>query len=44
MWSGWLVGKLGYRHFFVWVLCSAVPGFILALRLKVDQEFGKKRG
>ena len=44
LWSGWLVEKLGYRHFFVWVLCSAVPGFILALRLKVDQEFGKKRG
>ena len=43
LWSGWLAGQLGYRHFFVWVLCSAVPGFVLALRLKVDEEFGKKR-
>jgi PAT family beta-lactamase induction signal transducer AmpG len=44
MWSGWLVDKIGYRHFFVWVLCSAVPGFILALMLKVDPAFGKKTG
>jgi PAT family beta-lactamase induction signal transducer AmpG len=43
LWSGWLAGWLGYRHFFVWVLCSAMPGFILALRLKVDAEFGKKQ-
>jgi PAT family beta-lactamase induction signal transducer AmpG len=42
MWSGWLVDKIGYRHFFVWVLCSAAPGFILALMLKVDPAFGKK--
>jgi PAT family beta-lactamase induction signal transducer AmpG len=44
MWSGWLADKIGYRHFFLWVLCSAVPGFILALVLKVDPAFGKKTG
>ena len=44
LWSGWLADLVGYRHFFVWVLCSALPGFILALRIKVDPEFGKKRG
>ncbi len=42
LWSGWLAEHLGYRRFFIWVLCSAVPGFVLALRLKVDSEFGKK--
>jgi hypothetical protein len=28
----------------VWVICSAVPGFTLALLLnrKIDPEFGKK--
>jgi len=26
----------------VWVICSAIPGFTLALLLKVDPEFGKK--
>jgi PAT family beta-lactamase induction signal transducer AmpG len=42
MWSGWLVDIVGYRHFFAWVVCSAVPGLVIALRLKVDPGFGKK--
>jgi PAT family beta-lactamase induction signal transducer AmpG len=42
LWSGWLQSKLGYRHFFVWVICSALPGLTIALRLKVDPRFGKK--
>lgn len=42
MWSGGLEEHLGYRHFFVWVICCAVPGFILALNLKIDPQFGKK--
>jgi PAT family beta-lactamase induction signal transducer AmpG len=41
-WSGWLVDLVGYRHFFVWVICSALPGVILASRLPVDPEFGKR--
>jgi PAT family beta-lactamase induction signal transducer AmpG len=44
MWSGWLADYLGYRWFFIWVICSAVPGFIIALRLKVDPQFGRKSG
>ncbi len=28
--SGWIQTKIGYRHFFVWVLISAVPALILA--------------
>ncbi|HEY5913461.1 MAG TPA: MFS transporter, partial [Verrucomicrobiae bacterium] len=42
MWSGWVADVVGYRHFFVWVLCSALPGFTLAMLLKVDPQFGKK--
>jgi PAT family beta-lactamase induction signal transducer AmpG len=42
MWSGWLVDLIGYKHFFVWVSCSAVPGFILTLLLKIDPQFGRK--
>jgi PAT family beta-lactamase induction signal transducer AmpG len=42
MWSGWIADLVGYKHFFVWVICSALPGFILAILLKVDPEFGKK--
>ncbi len=44
MWSGWVADIVGYKHFFVWVICSAVPGFTLAmmLRRKIDPQFGKK--
>ena len=42
MWSGWLEGKLGYPHFFIWVSCCSIPGFILALLLKIDPQFGKR--
>jgi PAT family beta-lactamase induction signal transducer AmpG len=42
MWSGWVADLVGYKHFFVWVICSALPGFTLAMLLKVDAEFGKK--
>jgi PAT family beta-lactamase induction signal transducer AmpG len=42
LWSGKLADWLGYRHFFVWVICSALPGLTMALLLKVDSRFGKK--
>ncbi len=42
MWSGWVADLVGYKHFFVWVICSALPGLVLALNLKIDPQFGKK--
>jgi len=44
MWSGWVADLVGYRHFFVWVICSALPGLCLAFLLnrKIDPQFGKK--
>ena len=42
MWSGWVADLVGYQHFFVWVICSTLPGLALALRLKIDPQFGKK--
>jgi MFS transporter, PAT family, beta-lactamase induction signal transducer AmpG len=42
MWSGWVADIVGYQHFFVWVICSTIPGLVLALRLKIDPQFGKK--
>ncbi len=44
MWSGWVADLVGYRHFFVWVICSAIPGFTLAMLLnrRIDPQFGKK--
>ena len=28
--SGWIQMKIGYEHFFIWVLISAVPAMIMA--------------
>jgi PAT family beta-lactamase induction signal transducer AmpG len=44
MWSGWVADTVGYKHFFVWLICSAVPGFTLALLVnrRIDPQFGKK--
>ena len=42
LWSGWLVDHIGYQHFFLWVICSALPGLILALLLKIDPHFGRR--
>jgi len=46
MWSGWVVDMVGYKHFFVWLICSAVPGFTLAMIInrRIDPNFGKKTG
>ncbi len=43
MFSGKLQDMIGYQHFFVWVMASTIPGFIVAMLVKVDPEFGKKK-
>jgi PAT family beta-lactamase induction signal transducer AmpG len=42
MWSGWLQQHIGYPHFFVWVLLATIPSFIVATRIPLDAEFGKR--
>ena len=42
MWSGWLQERLGYPHFFVWVILATIPSFIVALFLPLEAEFGKR--
>jgi len=42
LWSGWLQSVLGYKTFFVWVLLATVPSFLVALKIPLDAEFGKK--
>jgi PAT family beta-lactamase induction signal transducer AmpG len=39
--SGWVQEQLGYPHFFLWVLLSTIPGFIVAALIRIDPEFGK---
>ena len=43
MFSGWLEDLIGYEQFFVWVLIATIPSFLVALRIKVDPTFGKKK-
>ncbi len=43
MYSGALQEQIGYQHFFLWVIISTIPGFIVAALVKIDPEFGKKK-
>jgi PAT family beta-lactamase induction signal transducer AmpG len=42
-WSGWLAQSLGYPHFFVWVILATLPSFLVAARLPLEPEFGRRR-
>ncbi len=43
MLSGWLQETIGYQYFFLWVMLSTIPGFIVAALVKVPEGFGKKQ-
>jgi PAT family beta-lactamase induction signal transducer AmpG len=43
MFSGWLQEHVGYQHFFLWVIISTIPGFIVAALVQIPPDFGKKR-
>jgi PAT family beta-lactamase induction signal transducer AmpG len=43
MWSGALQEAVGYSTFFLWVMLSTVPGFIVVALARVDPGFGKKK-
>jgi PAT family beta-lactamase induction signal transducer AmpG len=42
MWSGWVQERLGYPHFFIWVLLATIPSFIVAAKIPLGAEFGKR--
>jgi len=42
MFSGWLQESLGYPGFFMWIILSTIPGFIVAALVKIDPAFGRK--
>ena len=42
MYSGALQESIGYQNFFLWVIISTIPGFIVAALVKIDPQFGKK--
>ncbi|RPI06152.1 MAG: MFS transporter [Ignavibacteriae bacterium] len=41
--SGKIQELIGYPHFFLWVMVSTIPGFLVAALVKIDPEFGKKK-
>jgi PAT family beta-lactamase induction signal transducer AmpG len=41
--SGKIQELIGYQHFFLWVILSTIPGFIVATLVKIDPEFGRKK-
>ncbi len=43
MFSGWLQEAIGYQHFFLWIVLSTIPGFLVAALVKVPEGFGKKQ-
>lgn len=43
MYSGALQEQIGYQNFFLWVIISTIPGFIVAALVKIDPEFGRRK-
>jgi PAT family beta-lactamase induction signal transducer AmpG len=43
MMSGKIQELIGYQHFFLWVMISTIPGFIVAALVKIDPGFGRKK-
>ncbi|WP_106828637.1 MFS transporter [Parabacteroides pacaensis] len=41
--AGWLQEKLGYEHFFGWVMASCAITLLATAFLKIDPAFGKKK-
>jgi PAT family beta-lactamase induction signal transducer AmpG len=40
--SGWIQEMLGYKNFFLWIIATTIPGFIVAALVKIDPDYGKK--
>jgi PAT family beta-lactamase induction signal transducer AmpG len=43
LWSGQLQEILGYKHFFIWVILATIPSFIVAAKIPLDPEFGRRK-
>ena len=41
--SGWLQESVGYKQFFILVLISTIPSFIVTKFIPLDSDFGKKK-
>ncbi len=41
--SGFIQESVGYEQFFIWVLISSIPIFVITPFVKIDPDFGKKK-
>ncbi len=41
MFSGWLQEHIGYQHFFIWIVLSIIPSFLIAAFVHIDKNFGR---
>ncbi|MCL2596348.1 MAG: MFS transporter [Paludibacter sp.] len=41
--SGWLQEKMGYEHFFVFIMFCSLTTWLIIPFLKIDKKFGKKK-
>ena len=42
LFSGYIQEALGYQNFFVWVVLATIPGILLAARLPISDDYGKR--
>ena len=42
LFSGYIQEALGYQNFFVWVVLATIPGILLAARLPISADYGKR--
>jgi len=43
MFSGWLQESIGYKYFFIWVMISTIPAFLITKFIPLDAKFGMKK-
>ncbi|MBA4406057.1 MFS transporter [bacterium] len=43
MFSGMIQEAIGYKFFFIWVLISAIPSFLIVKFIPLEYQFGKKK-
>ncbi|MGB6034107.1 MAG: AmpG family muropeptide MFS transporter [Bacteroidota bacterium] len=41
--SGWIQEALGYKLFFIWIMLSTIPSFVVPALVKIPAGFGRKK-
>ena len=41
--SGWIQDKLGYPHFFIWVMIATLPAFYVISRIPLEKDYARAK-